>query len=45
MALINPDYAEDIEAKVAEKYLKAFPDLKGKYSFHLCDSTDGVALK
>jgi galactokinase/galacturonokinase len=45
MALINPDYAEDIEAKVAEKYLKAFPDLNGKYSFHLCDSTDGVALK
>jgi galactokinase/galacturonokinase len=44
MALVNPDYAEDIEAKVAEKYLKAFPNLQGKYSFHLCESTDGVGL-
>jgi galactokinase/galacturonokinase len=43
MALINPDCAEDIEARVSERYLKAFPDLKGKYSFHLCESTDGVA--
>jgi galactokinase/galacturonokinase len=44
MALINPDYSEDIEAKVGERYLKAFPALRGKYSFHLCESTDGVAL-
>ena len=44
MALIDPDKAEEIEAKVTEAYLKAFPMLEGKYSFHLCESADGVAL-
>ncbi len=33
MALIDPDKAEDIEAKVASEYLKSFPGLEGKYSF------------
>ena len=42
MALIDPDKAEDIEAKVTAEYLKAFPALEGKYSFHLCESADGV---
>ena len=36
--------AEDIEAKVGSEYLKAFPALEGKYSFHLCESADGVEL-
>ncbi len=44
MALIDPKYAEEIEAKVTAEYLKAFPALEGKYSFHLCESADGVAL-
>ena len=44
MALINPDYAEAIEAKVTEEYLNSFPELKGKYSFHICESADGVEL-
>ena len=44
MALIDPDYAESIEAKVGEEYLKAFPQLQGKYSFHICESADGVKL-
>jgi galactokinase/galacturonokinase len=44
MALIDPDYTEEIEANVTSKYLKAFPMLEGKYSFHLCESADGVAL-
>jgi galactokinase/galacturonokinase len=44
MALIDPEYSEYIEAKISEKYLKAFPKLEGKYSFHLCDSANGVAL-
>lgn len=44
MALINPEYSESIERKVGEEYLKAFPELKGKYSFHLCESADGVKL-
>ena len=43
MALIDPEYAEEIEAKVTAEYLKAYPALEGKYSFHLCESADGVA--
>ena len=44
MALIDPDKAEDVRRTVTEKYLKAYPRLEGKYSFHLCDSADGVKL-
>ena len=42
MALIDPDRAEEIERTVTERYLKAFPALAGRFSFHLCDSADGV---
>ena len=44
MALIDPDKAEEIERTVTDRYLKAYPELTGKYSFHLCDSADGVKL-
>ena len=44
MALIDPAFAESIERTVSKKYLEAFPGLRGKYSFHLCDSADGVSL-
>ena len=44
MALIDPAYAEKIEQQVTAQYLKEFPHLGGKYSFHLCDSADGVTL-
>lgn len=44
MALIDPDKAEEIEAKVGGAYLDAFPHLKDKYSFHLCESADGVRI-
>jgi len=44
MALIDPAYAESIEQKVTQEYLAAFPGLRGKYSFHLCNSADGVML-
>lgn len=44
MALINPEYSKEIEEKVTEEYLKSFPELKGKYSFHLCESADGAKL-
>ena len=44
MALIDPDYTESIERQVRERYLKVFPALEGKYSFHLCASADGVRL-
>ena len=44
MALIDPEKAEEIERTVTERYLEAYPALRGKYSFHLCDSADGVRL-
>ena len=42
MALCHPDYAEGIQRRVTEEYLKVFPALKGKFSVHFCDSADGV---
>lgn len=44
MALINPDFEESITEKVTREYLKAFPNLEGKYSVHICESADGVKL-
>ncbi len=44
MALIDPAMAGEIERSVTDKYLRAFPHLEGKYSFHLCESADGVSL-
>ena len=44
MAIINPDYAEEIKEKVEKEYLSAFPELKGKYSAHICHTADGVKL-
>ena len=43
MALIDPAFAESVEEHVTQAYLSAFPHLKGKYSFHLCSSADGLA--
>ncbi|MCR4938897.1 MAG: GHMP kinase [Treponemataceae bacterium] len=44
MALINPDKADNIAAEVEERYLSAYPEMKGKYSFHLCESADGIGV-
>jgi len=44
MALIDPAYEESIVERVSREYLKAFPKLEGKYSAHICESADGVAL-
>lgn len=40
MALVDPEKVEDIKAKVTEEYLKAFPELEGKYSAYVCESAD-----
>lgn len=45
MALIDPAYEQSILEKVEREYLAAFPELKGKYSAHICHSADGVHLK
>ena len=44
MALVDPDKAEDVLKTVEEKYLAAFPELKGKYIGAICKSADGVDL-
>ena len=45
MALIDPNKVDDIREEVERKYLTAFPEMRGKYSFHLCESADGVGHK
>ena len=42
MALIDPSYEESIKEKVQDSYLKAFPQLKGKFSIHICQSANGI---
>lgn len=43
IALIDPGKSESIREQVERKYLTACPEMKGKYSFHLCESTNGIA--
>jgi len=43
MALIDPAKADFIRERVEREYLTACPEMKEKYSFHLCDSADGIA--
>ncbi len=44
LAIIDPAYEESIIETVTKEYIKAFPQLKGKYSAHICVSADGVKL-
>jgi len=44
MALIDPEKAPFIAEEVERRYLAAFPEMRGKYSFHLCESADGVRV-
>ncbi len=44
MALIDPSKADTIAEEVERKYLTSFPKMSGKYSFHMCESADGVNL-
>ncbi|MBE6789489.1 MAG: GHMP kinase [Ruminococcaceae bacterium] len=45
MAFIDPKFEESIAEKVKSEYLKAFPNLEGKYSMHICESSDGAYLE
>ena len=45
MALIDPEKAESIAEAVEAQYLAAYPQMKGKYAFYLCDSADGIGEK
>ncbi len=44
MALIDPAFEESISRTVTDQYLKAFPEMKGKYEVFICESADGVSL-
>ena len=44
MALIDPAFEQSISRKVTEEYLKAFPEMTGKYQVYICDSADGINL-
>ena len=44
MALINPAFEESIKEKVTFEYLKAFPEMTGKYEVFICTSANGVKL-
>ena len=44
MALVDPDKAEDVLAKVEREYLSIYPKLEGKYFGAACMSADGVDL-
>lgn len=44
MAIIDPSKEEKIIARVQEEYIKAFPELKEKFSAHVCHSANGIKL-
>ena len=44
LALIDPEYEESILKSVEQEYLREFPNMKGKFSVHICESADGVRL-
>ena len=44
MALIDPAFEESIKRTVTTEYLKAFPEMTGKYQVFICESADGVTI-
>ena len=44
MALIDPAKTDSIREEVTAKYLRDFPEMKGKYGVFICDTADGVSV-
>ena len=44
LAIIDPEYFDEINERVKEEYLKEFPEHKERYSAYLCHTSDGVKL-
>ena len=44
MALVNPEYREEIVSKITKEYLKEFPNLEECFNIHFCHMADGVCL-
>ena len=42
IAIIDPNYRDDIITNIEKQYLEAFPNLKGKYCSFICESDNGV---
>lgn len=44
IGITDPSKNKEILERVEQEYLEAFPQLKGKYSAHICNTADGVRL-
>ncbi len=44
MAIINPEYKEEIEETIKKCYLKQYPELKDSFKITFCQTADGVDL-
>lgn len=44
IAIINPDFKEDIKEQAVRQYLKEYPELKNSFAIHFCKTADGVNL-
>ena len=44
MALIDPAYEDSIRERVTDEYLRAFPEMVGKYQVFICESANGIEL-
>ena len=44
IAFINPEEVNHVLKEVKDKYLSIYPNLKNKYSAHICHTADGVKL-
>ena len=44
IALVNPEYTNQVIEEVSKKYLESYPQFVGKYAAYVCKSADGVKL-
>ena len=44
MAIVNPDFTEEIKHKITKEYLKEFPNLENGFNIHFCKTADGVEI-
>lgn len=42
VAVIDPKYRQSIEENVTKEYLERFPEHRGAFSVHFCNSADGA---
>lgn len=44
MAIVDPEYKEEIESSIRKQYIKQYPDLEGSFAIIFCQTSDGVEL-